>query len=67
MGMLGSDEGYVVAMKALKSTDPRQRLLAALALGAIGRADAQDELAPLLKDADQTVRIGAATALLQLK
>lgn len=66
-GMLGSDEGYGVALRGIKSADPRQRMLAALAFGAIGRSDAQIYLAPLLKDPSQDVRIAAATALLQLK
>lgn len=70
-GMLGSDDGYGVALKGAKSTDPirgpRQRLLAALAFGAIGRPDAQPVLAGLLRDPDQDVRIAAATAILQLK
>ena len=68
MGELGSDEGYGVAMKYLKDTDPRRRLLAAVALGAIGRSDAQSLLSPLLlKDPEQRVRIAAASAILQLK
>jgi HEAT repeat protein len=67
MGMLGSDEGYGVALRGADSRDPRQRLLAALAFGAIGRTDAQDELRDLLRDADPNVRLAAATAILQLK
>jgi HEAT repeat protein len=67
MGMLGSDEGYGVALKGAKSTDPRQRHLAALAFGAIGRTDAQPTLTPLLKDPNEDVRLAAATAILQLK
>jgi len=66
-GMLGSDAGYGVAMKGFKSKDPRQRMLAALAFGAIGRTDAQDELAQLLKDPDHDVRIAAATSLLMMR
>jgi HEAT repeat protein len=66
MGMLGSGAGYGVAMKGAKSVDPRQRHLAALAFGAIGRADAQPFLAPLLKDPESDVRLAAATAILQL-
>jgi HEAT repeat protein len=66
-GMLGSDAGYGVALKGVGSSDPRQRMLAALALGAIGRSDAQPDLARLLKDSDADVRIAAATAILQLK
>jgi HEAT repeat protein len=67
MGMLGSDEGYGVAMQGASSVDPRQRSLAALAFGAIGRSDAQPILGPMLKDSDPDVRLSAATALLQLK
>jgi HEAT repeat protein len=66
-GMLGSDQGLGVALKGMKSTDPRQRLLACLAMGAIGRSDSQQQLSLLLHDADPDVRIAAATALLQLK
>jgi HEAT repeat protein len=67
MGLLGSDEGYGLAIKATSSVDPRQRSLAALALGAIARSDAQAALAQLLKDSDPEVRLSAATAILQLK
>ncbi len=67
MGKLGSDEGYGVALRGVKSTDPKMRLLAALAMGSIGRADAQDELAILLRDANPDVRLAAASAILQLK
>ena len=66
-GMVGSDAGYGVALKGMTSRDPRQRMLAALAFGAIGRTDAQDELATLLKDPDADVRVAAATAILQLR
>jgi len=67
MGKLGSDDGYGVALRGAKSTDPKIRLLAALALGAIERPDAQDELAILLRDANPDVRLAAAAAILQLK
>jgi HEAT repeat protein len=67
MGRLGSDEGYGVALRGAKSKDEKQRLLAALAFGAIGRPDAQDELATLLRDPDANVRLAAASAMLQLK
>jgi len=68
MGICGSDAGYTVAVDGAKSRDPRQRLLAAMALGAIGRSDAQRVLADLLKDKDSAdVRLSAAQALLQLK
>lgn len=60
------DLGYNIAMAGLKSSDPRQRLLGALALGAIGRTDAQDALRAVLKDADADARIAAATAILEI-
>ena len=65
-GMLGSDEGYGVAMQGEKSADPRQRALAAMAYGAIGRSDAQPRLAKLLKDVDPDVRLAAANAIMQI-
>jgi HEAT repeat protein len=68
MGILGSDAGYAIAAEGAKSKDPRQRLLAAQALGAIGRTDAQGLLSDLLKDRESTdVRLSAAQAILQLK
>jgi HEAT repeat protein len=67
MGMLGSDEGYAIAKGAVTSKDPQQRFLAALALGSIGGADAQDELKPLLSDPVPNVQLAAATALLQIQ
>jgi HEAT repeat protein len=67
LGQLGFDDGYAVALKAARGSDERQRALAALALGAIGRADAQETLAALLKDPDQDVRVAAAAALLQVR
>lgn len=67
MGMLGSDQGYGVAMRGAKSRDPRQRLLAAMAFGDIGRSDAQQYLGPLLQDSDPDVRLAAAVAILQLE
>jgi HEAT repeat protein len=67
MGMLGSDEGYGVALKGVSSADPRQRLEAALAFGAIGRSDAQEILRKLLSDSDTNVRIASAEAILELK
>src|SRR5206468_998112 len=65
-GMLASDEGYGVALIGAKSGDARQRQLAALALGAIGRPDAQPILAPMLNDQNSDVRVAAATAILEL-
>ncbi len=68
MGECGSDAGYPIAVEAAKSKDPRQRYRAAIALGAIGRSDAQGYLSDLLKDKDSPdVRLSAAQALLQLK
>jgi len=67
LGMLGSDEGWNVAVPAAQSKDTRQRALAALAMGAIGRSDLQEHLSPLLKDPEESVRIAAATAILQLR
>jgi HEAT repeat protein len=65
-GILGSDRGYGVALIGAKSIDPRQRLLAALAFGDIGRTDAQPVLAGLLTDSETDVRLAAAGALLQI-
>jgi HEAT repeat protein len=55
-----------VALIGAKSIDPRQRLLAALAFGDIGRTDAQPVLAGLLTDSETDVRLAAAGALLQI-
>jgi HEAT repeat protein len=67
LGWLESDEGYSVAMNGAKSADARQRALAALALGAIGRSDAQATLSRLMQDPDANVRLCAATGMLELK
>jgi HEAT repeat protein len=67
MGKLGSDEGLGVALKGAKSTDPKLRLLAALAMGDIRRSDSQDQLQTLLRDQNADVRLAAASALLKLK
>jgi HEAT repeat protein len=66
MGMLGSDEGYGLALQGAKSGEGRQRFLAALAFGAIGRTDAQGVLRGLMKDRDPRVRVAAATAVLEI-
>lgn len=66
MGMLGSDEGYAIALRGAKSGNAVHRFLAALALGAIGRTDAQPALRGLLRDKDARVRVAAAAAVLQL-
>lgn len=65
-GMLGSDHGYGVALNGAKSVDGRQRLLAAMALGAVGRTDAQPVLANLLRDSNPDVKLAAAGAELSL-
>jgi HEAT repeat protein len=67
MGMLGSDEGYTIAMRGAASKDSFKRFLAALALGSIGRSDEQPTLAKLLKDRSAAVQIAAAEAILQLQ
>jgi HEAT repeat protein len=67
LGQLGFDDGYAIAIKGAKGSEWRQRSLAALAFGAIGRADAQDALAPLLRDSNPVVRVAAATAMLQIR
>jgi HEAT repeat protein len=67
LGMLGSDEGYNLAMENLASREMRTRYLAAMAVGAIARADAQGPLGGLLKDADEDVRLAAASSILQLR
>ena len=66
LGMFGSDEGWNIAVPAATSKDPRQRSLAALAMGAIGRSDLQGYLKGLIADKEPEVRISAATAILQL-
>lgn len=65
--MLGSDEGWNIVVPAATSKDPRQRSLAALAMGAIGRSDLQPYLKDLVRDKEPAVRISAATAILQLR
>ena len=67
LGLLGSDEAFVLARDTTHSPDARQRYLSALALGAIARPDAQDTLAPLLKDTDPDVKLAAAAAILELR
>jgi HEAT repeat protein len=63
LGMLGDDSGFGLALRSTTSSDPRRRVLAAWALGEIGRSDGQDALAKLLADPSQDVRLAAATAL----
>ena len=65
-GMLGSDSGYGVALLGARNSDRRQRSLAALALGDIGRSDAQPVLRRLLRDTDPDTRLAAAGALIEI-
>ena len=67
LGMLGSDEAYDKALAATTSTDARQRSLAALALGAIGKPQVAETLVVMLKDIDPDVRVAASLAILQLR
>ena len=67
LGMLGTDEGYSAALQGAASQDARQRFMAAMALGAIGRRDAQSTLRKLLADDYESVRIAAAEGILKLK
>lgn len=66
LGEVGSDRGYVVATQHLGDKDARRRSMAAIALGGIGRPDAQPRLRPLLKDNDPSVRLAAADAVLNI-
>jgi HEAT repeat protein len=66
LGMIGADEGFNIALEGATKPDPRQRALAALALGDIGRTDAQPALAKLLKDDNAYVRIAAALGIRQV-
>jgi HEAT repeat protein len=69
MAMLGGgpyDIGYPIAMDGTREADPKLRVLAALALGAIGRTDEQPVLKDMLGDKDPDVRIAAAAAILEL-
>ncbi len=66
MGMLGKDEGYSIAITGSKNVDPRKKVLALLAFGAIGRADAIEYIEPLLTDGNADVRLSAATAVMQI-
>lgn len=66
IGILGWDRGYIVAQQAAESRDLRQRIMAAMALGAIGRSDSQTTLGKLLNDPSPMVRLAAATGLLQV-
>jgi HEAT repeat protein len=65
-GMLGSDDGYGVVLLGAKSSDRIQRVLAGMAIGAIGRSDSQSVLRKLLGDSDADVRLVAAGSILQI-
>jgi HEAT repeat protein len=65
-GMLGSDVGYGYVLQGAQSVDPRQRFMAAMAFGDIGRTDSQPKLAKLLKDTSPEVRLAAARALVEI-
>ena len=67
LGMVGNGFGYNEAAAHVDAADARQRALAALALGAIGRPDAKPLLSKLLADPDPSVRVAAASAALQLR
>ena len=81
LGVLGVDEGFDLALRALRDSrstidDPRdppagqmlrRRQLAAAALGAIGRTEALPALAKLMEDsADPRVQVSAAKAILEI-
>jgi HEAT repeat protein len=73
LGQLSSDEGFGVAMAGAHMKDPRIQLLAAMALGDIGRTDAQETLASLMHEREggsesgaQDVHVAAAGALLEI-
>jgi HEAT repeat protein len=65
-GMLGSDDGYGLALESVKSANLGQRVLAGMALASIGRSDAQPALRKLLSDNDPDARLVAAGAILAI-
>jgi HEAT repeat protein len=65
-GMLGSDDGYGLALQSASSSDVGQRVLAGMALASIGRADAQPALRKLLADTNPDARLVAAGAILAI-
>lgn len=67
LGMVGNSFGYKEAAAHVTASDARQRALAALALGAIGKPEAAPLLSQLLTDPDPAVRVAAASAALQLR
>ncbi|MBC7784920.1 MAG: HEAT repeat domain-containing protein [Burkholderiales bacterium] len=67
LAVVGSDAGMGVGLKFATSREARQRGMAAMVLGEIGRPDAQPHLERLLRDNDQAVRLAAAAAILRLR
>jgi HEAT repeat protein len=65
-GMLGSDDGYGLALQNVGSPNVARRVFAGMALGAIGRSDAQPALRKLLGDTDPDARLVAAGAILTI-
>jgi len=80
LGRLGSDDGFTLALEALRSRRPvredpadppeaqvlRVRQMGASALGAIGRSDALSELGRVLEEDDPRLQVSAARAILQI-
>jgi len=67
LGILGSDEGFGLAVQQMKSSNAGHRAMSAAVFGAIRRRDGTVRVAPLLNDADATVRIAAAAAILRIE
>jgi HEAT repeat protein len=66
LGMIDSDAGYGLALKETANRERVRRIMAAVALGEIGRPDAQEALSKLIVDPQADVRLAAATALRQI-
>ena len=81
LGLLGSTEGFEIALRALRRKGPlleddrdppegqilRRRQLAAAALGAMGQTDALPGLAEMLEESgDPRVQVSAARAILDI-
>jgi HEAT repeat protein len=67
LGQIGIDRGFGLAAEYVDDNDARRRSLSALALGDIGRTDAQPMLRKLLKDNNEFVRVAAALAVRKLE
>ena len=63
---LGDYSGFDLIKKRLADKDPMNTRIAALALGKIGEKESLQQLAPLLHQADKTISISAASALLTI-